>query len=669
MPLVDFIEDGPDTLKILLTTDNHVGYLENDPIRGDDSWKTFDEITRLARDHDVDMIIQGGDLFHINKPTKKSMYHVMKSLRANCMGDRPCELELLSEPGETMSNGFDEVNYEDPNLNISVPVFAINGNHDDATGEGMLSALDVLAVSGLINYFGKTRDNNHDTYLVKPILLQKGSTKFALYGMSNVRDEKLHRLFRDGEVRFERPGLHTDEWFNFLAFHQNHAVHTFKSSIPENYLPHFLNFILWGHEHECIDHAVHNPETGFDVLQAGSSVATSLAEGEVADKKVFVMRVRGKDYTLEALPLETVRPFVLREIVLLKTDLVPGAASKGDVIAFLTSEVEKAIEIANVGYMHSQEAKKMSSNTLAASSESVSSLPPLPLIRLRVEYSGGFEIENVRRFSNQFVGRIANANDVVLFYKKRAPVESNELMQKTKFNADLMEERLNEKKTTELALQDIVSDFLKQTQLTLVPETGLNEAVRRFVENDDKNSLSHYINTEIKKETKVLLGVDIDNEEFHLGNGGGVDSNDKHSKNLLKQILMHTKKGNISNFSFPVLEDTSSSGTTKKLSTVKTSTTNRKKSKEVIDSDDSDVDVDVVEVHTLPSRSSSRRKTTKQTTYAEDEMEIISSEDEYYPEPREKSANTARGTRGNRGTKSHNGYSASTHSRLANRKK
>lgn len=152
--------------------------------------------------------------------------------------------------------------------------------------------------------------------------------------MSNVRDERLHRLFRDGKVKFERPGVDTDQWFNFLAIHQNHAMHTFNSCIPENFLPHFLDFVLWGHEHECIPYPVHNPETSFDVLQAGSSIATSLSEGESPEKKVFIINIKGRDYSLEPIELKTVRPFVLREIVLQKTDLVPGAASKADVIAF-----------------------------------------------------------------------------------------------------------------------------------------------------------------------------------------------------------------------------------------------------------------------------------------------------------------------------------------------
>lgn len=44
---------GKDTIRILIATDSHVGYMEDDPIRGDDSWQTFHEVMALAKDHDV----------------------------------------------------------------------------------------------------------------------------------------------------------------------------------------------------------------------------------------------------------------------------------------------------------------------------------------------------------------------------------------------------------------------------------------------------------------------------------------------------------------------------------------------------------------------------------------------------------------------------------------
>jgi hypothetical protein len=42
------LPEAPDTIKILLTTDNHLGYLEKDPIRGADSFKAMQEIFELA---------------------------------------------------------------------------------------------------------------------------------------------------------------------------------------------------------------------------------------------------------------------------------------------------------------------------------------------------------------------------------------------------------------------------------------------------------------------------------------------------------------------------------------------------------------------------------------------------------------------------------------------
>jgi len=45
--------DPENTIKILLATDNHIGYMERDPIRGQDSINTFREILQLAVKHDV----------------------------------------------------------------------------------------------------------------------------------------------------------------------------------------------------------------------------------------------------------------------------------------------------------------------------------------------------------------------------------------------------------------------------------------------------------------------------------------------------------------------------------------------------------------------------------------------------------------------------------------
>ena len=96
-----------------------------------------------------------------------------------------------------------------------------------------------------------------------------------------------------------------------------------------------VNLVVWGHEHDC--RIVPEPVAGKDyyITQPGSSVATSLADGEALEKyeyfiiyisprnwshlfnrHVAFLEIRGKEFNLQPIPLRTVRPFVLDDVVL-----------------------------------------------------------------------------------------------------------------------------------------------------------------------------------------------------------------------------------------------------------------------------------------------------------------------------------------------------------------
>lgn len=47
-------------------------------------------------------------------------------------------------------------NFENPKVNVGLPVFTIHGNHDDPAGVDNLSAVDILSSCNLVNYFGKS---------------------------------------------------------------------------------------------------------------------------------------------------------------------------------------------------------------------------------------------------------------------------------------------------------------------------------------------------------------------------------------------------------------------------------------------------------------------------------------------------------------------------------
>lgn len=153
------------------------------------------------------------------------------------------------------------MNYENPNYNIGLPVFTIHGNHDDPAGADNLSAVDILATGNLVNYFGKFNITGAGAGKIRisPVLLQKGNTKLALYGLGNIRDERLCRLFSTpNSVEWLRPaaaeGIRVDDWFNVFVLHQNRVPHTqaAKNCLREGHLPQFLDLVVWGHEHECV---------------------------------------------------------------------------------------------------------------------------------------------------------------------------------------------------------------------------------------------------------------------------------------------------------------------------------------------------------------------------------------------------------------------------------
>lgn len=62
-----------DIFRILVATDTHLGFSENDPIRGDDSFVAFEEILHLARATNADVLLHGGDLFDLHKPSRSTV--------------------------------------------------------------------------------------------------------------------------------------------------------------------------------------------------------------------------------------------------------------------------------------------------------------------------------------------------------------------------------------------------------------------------------------------------------------------------------------------------------------------------------------------------------------------------------------------------------------------
>ncbi|KAG0040995.1 Double-strand break repair protein mre11a [Podila clonocystis] len=504
--LIEGEESEQDTFKILVATDNHLGYLEKDPVRGDDSFNAFEEILQHAVKSEVDMILLGGDLFHENKPSRKAMHVTSKLLKKYCMGDKPVSLEYLSDPSDNFSEGIDTVNYMDANLNVSIPVFSIHGNHDDPSGEGNLCALDLLATNGLVNYFG--RSQTIDNVVVKPILLQKGISRLALFGIGNIRDERLHQTFLRRNVKLMRPLDEDGEesWYNLLVLHQNRVMHGPKNYIPEAFLDDFIHLVIWGHEHECLIDPVYNPQQHFHVSQPGSSVATSLCEGESKTKHVAILKICKNKFSIEKIRLTSVRPFIMGDVTLADHDLDPTKPNK--VNSFISKRIRDLVQEAKDDWIakNGRASRKRRMYSEGIDSEQEEAAPeandgeidvPKPLVRLRVEYSGGFEIFNPQRFGHEFVELVANPRDIVQFYRRKTGYTAKTAT--TEMDVVDKSEKLDTAR-----VENLVQKYLAAQHLSILPENELEDAVRIYVEKDEKDAVKDFVASSLARMQKAM---------------------------------------------------------------------------------------------------------------------------------------------------------------------
>ncbi|KAK8676847.1 hypothetical protein V6N13_142408 [Hibiscus sabdariffa] len=460
-------EDSGDTLRILVATDCHLGYMEKDEIRRHDSFQAFDEICSIAEENQVDFLLLGGDLFHENKPSRTTLVKAIETLRRHCLNDQPVQFQVVSDQTVNFPNSFGHVNYEDPHFNVGLPVFSIHGNHDDPAGVDNLSAVDILSACNLVNYFGKMvlGGSGVGQITLYPILIRKGSTAVALYGLGNIRDERLNRMFQTPHaVEWMRPepqeGCEVSDWFNILVLHQNRVKMNPKNAINERFLPRFLDFIVWGHEHECLIEPQEVPGMGFHITQPGSSVATSLIDGESKPKHVLLLEIKGNQYRPTKIPLKSVRPFEFTEVVLKdEPDLDPN--DQNSILEHLDKVVSNLIE-------------KSHRKAVNGSGDK------LPLIRVKV----------------------ANPQDILIFSKaKRSQKEA-----KIDDSERLRPEELNQQNIEALVAEN-------NLKMEILPVNDLDVALHNFVNKDDRLAFYNCLQYNLE-ETRKKIGKDSDTSNF-----------------------------------------------------------------------------------------------------------------------------------------------------------
>ncbi|XP_037822124.1 double-strand break repair protein MRE11 [Lucilia sericata] len=482
--------DANDVLRIMISTDNHLGYGEKDAVRGEDSFLAFEEMLELAVREDVDFILLGGDLFHDAVPSQNALHKCMKLLRMYTFGDRPITVEFLSDGSQNFHNAVNEtVNYEDPNLNISIPVYSIHGNHDDPSVFGGLSSLDLLSTTGLVNYFGRWTDLTRID--IAPILLKKGDTKLALYGLSHIQDMRLARLFESRKVHMQVPEGGEGEWFHLMVLHQNRADRGPKNYLPEEALPDFLNLVIWGHEHDCRIEPEHNVKRDFYVCQPGSTVPTSLAEGESLRKHVAVLEIYKDKFQMKPIPLQTVRPFVFESVNIM--DLAEELRlDEGDASNKVRAMAEEKVEVML------ERAKQLLTGHPKQ--------PTLPSIRLRLVFTDEDQMFNGIRLGQMFNERVANPGDMIHF-KKMIKKEKKE---KSNFDKEEMKNQFKKMEGESAArVEDLVERYFNEVDdskaLKVLSTKALTEICHQLVDRKDNNAADNLIRSYKAKAVEYLM--------------------------------------------------------------------------------------------------------------------------------------------------------------------
>lgn len=211
-------------------------------------------------------------------------------------------------------------------------------------------------------------------------------------------------------------------------------------------------------------------------------------------RHVGLLRVKGRKMNMQKLPLRTVRQFFMEDVVLANHPSLFNPDNPKVTQAIQSFCLEKIEEM-----LDSAERERLGNPQQ----------PEKPLIRLRVDYSGGFEPFNVLRFSQKFVDRVANPKDVIHFFRHRE--------QKGKTGEEINFGKLIIKPASEgttLRVEDLVKQYFqtaeKNVQLSLLTERGMGEAVQEFVDKEEKDAIEELVKYQLEKTQRFLKERHID---------------------------------------------------------------------------------------------------------------------------------------------------------------
>lgn len=222
---------------------------------------------------------------------------------------------------------------------------------------------------------------------------------------------------------------------------------------------------------ECRPHLQESLVGTFRIFQPGSSIATSLVDGESAStpKHFGQIEIRNdKKFRLIAKPYTQIRPFLYRELSLQDVEDLNVADPKIDdkIKSYLNTVVQEIL----------LEAKKYIDDVKSSSNPDLKyrlKEPSNILVRIRVD-PAGYATINQQRFGSQFVGKVANPGDMIVYSRKRR--ETNQMT----VNEEELGPVIGD--VNKINVEELVSQALESSNriLSILPQSELGMVLRLF---------------------------------------------------------------------------------------------------------------------------------------------------------------------------------------------
>jgi double-strand break repair protein MRE11 len=116
----------------------------------------------------------------------------------------------------------------------------------------------------------------------------------------------------------------------------------------------------------------------------------------------------------------------------------------------------------------------------------------------QVDTTGVPTMSNPIRFGQDFVGKIANPRDVLVFHRAKKSASRRVVADEPELaglDGDEEEDGIDKLAAGRVRVHSLVQDYLRAQKMQLLGEVGMSDAIQVFVEKDDIHAISKYVST------------------------------------------------------------------------------------------------------------------------------------------------------------------------------